>query len=127
MTRFVRSLTAAAAVALTVAGFTAADIAHRTLPTAAAQAGPPAGGQRGARFGQMLLGLDLSDAQKTQIRSIMASARQQNATVTDPQARRANYRAAMAKVQTVLTPAQRTKLQSEMAAARAQRQSTDHS
>jgi Spy/CpxP family protein refolding chaperone len=127
MTRFIRSLTAAAAVALTVAGLTAADIAHGTLAPAAAQDAPPAGGQRGARFGKMLLGLDLTDAQKTQIRSIMASARQQNENVTDPQVKRANYKAALAKVQTVLTPSQRTKLQSEMAAARAQRQSTDHS
>jgi Spy/CpxP family protein refolding chaperone len=132
MTRLIRSLTAAAAVALTVAGFAAVDIAHGTLPAASAQdapaaGAPPAGAQRGQRFGQMLLGLNLSDAQKTEIRQIIATARAQNQSVTDPQVKRSNMRAAYAKVQTVLTPAQRAKLQSEMAATRAQRQQTDHS
>jgi Spy/CpxP family protein refolding chaperone len=133
MTRLFRSLTAAAAVAFSVAGLTAADIAHGTLSVASAQSdapagAPPAGAQRGGRrFGQMLLSLNLSDAQKTQIRDIIASARQQNQSVTDPQQKRSNMRAAYDKVKTVLTPAQRAKLDSEMAAARAERQSTDHS
>jgi Spy/CpxP family protein refolding chaperone len=133
MTRLFRSLTAVAAVAFSVAGLTAVDIAHGTVSVASAQSdapaagAPPAGAQRGQRFGQMLMGLNLSDAQKSQIREIIASARQQNQSVTDPQVKRSNMRAAYAKVQTVLTPPQRAKLQSEMAAARAQRQSTDHS
>jgi Spy/CpxP family protein refolding chaperone len=133
MTRFLRSITAAAAVAFTLAGLTAVDIAHGTVSAVSAQSdapaagAPPAGPQRGRRFGQMLLALNLTDAQKTQIRQIVAAARQQNQSVTDPQVKRSTMRAAYAKVQTVLTPAQRAKLQSEMAAARAQRQSTDHS
>jgi Spy/CpxP family protein refolding chaperone len=75
----------------------------------------------------MLMTLNLSDAQKGQIRGIIASARQQNQSVSDPQTKRSNMRAAYAKVRDILTPAQRAKLESEMAAAKAQRQSTDHS
>jgi len=131
MIRSHTALIAIAAVLLTVTGLTAADVAHGTVPAAFAQSGPPAGAapgaQRGQRFGQMLLSLNLSDAQKAQIRGIIAGARQKNTSVTDPQLKRANMRAAYAQVRTVLTPTQRTKLASEMAAARGQRESADHS
>jgi Spy/CpxP family protein refolding chaperone len=124
MIRHLIALTAAAAVAFAVTGLTAVS----TVAPAFAQAaqGAPAAGQR-QRFGQMLLSLKLSDAQKSQIRSIIADARQKNQSVTDPQVKRANMRAAYAQVRTVLTPAQQAKLQSEMAAARAERESGDHS
>ena len=123
MKRFVLSLAAVATVALSVAGFTSAGIALGTIAPAAAQAdaGPPAGGQRGGqRFGKMLLSLNLSDGQKAQIRSIMADARAKGKALTDRDAKRANMRAAFAKIDTVLTPPQRTKLHAQMAAARAQ-------
>jgi Spy/CpxP family protein refolding chaperone len=124
--RLIPSLAVSLAAVLSVAGFVAVDAA-RTVAPVLAQAAPPAGGQHGQRFGQMLMTLDLSDAQKSQIRGIIASARQQNENVTDPQVKRANMRAAYAKVRAVLTAPQQAKLKSEMEAARAQRESADHS
>jgi Spy/CpxP family protein refolding chaperone len=96
------ALNGAVAVAGTVLGST---------PPALAQAGP-SGGQHGGgkRFGEMLAKLGLNDAQKAQIKGIMKSARDQNQNVTDPEQRRANFRAAFAKVEGVLTPAQRDHL-----------------
>jgi Spy/CpxP family protein refolding chaperone len=88
-----------------------AGTAWGSTPAALAQAGPPGGARGGGkRFGEMLAKLGLSDAQKAQIKGIMKSARDQNQNVTDPEQRRANFRAAFAKVETVLTPAQRDKL-----------------
>jgi len=58
---------------------------------------------------QALASLGLTDAQKNQIRAIMSAARKENASA-DPATRRANFQAAFAKIDTVLTPAQRTKL-----------------
>jgi Spy/CpxP family protein refolding chaperone len=58
---------------------------------------------------QALASLGLSAAQKEQIRAIMSAARKQNADA-DPTTRRANFQAAFAKIDGVLTPAQRTKL-----------------
>jgi Spy/CpxP family protein refolding chaperone len=129
MNRLLSALTATAAVTLAVAGFTTADIAHGTATPALAQAAPdaPAAGHGNRRFGQMLLSLNLSDAQKSQIRGIMATARQKNAGVTDPQLKRATMRAAYAQVRAALTPAQRSKLDADVAAARAARAGGDHS
>jgi Spy/CpxP family protein refolding chaperone len=88
-----------------------AGIAWGSTPAALAQAGPPGGGRGGGRrFGEMLVKLGLNDAQKARIKGIMKSARDQNQNVTDPEQRRANFRAAFAKVEDVLTPAQRDKL-----------------
>jgi Spy/CpxP family protein refolding chaperone len=116
-----------AGIALAVAGGTAADLARGTVAVASAQStgGPPA--QRGQRFGQMLLTLNLSDDQKAKIRAIIQTARDQNKNVTDRDTRRANMHAAFAKVQTVLTPGQQKKLQAEMQAAKAQRDAAAHS
>ncbi len=128
MKRFVLSLAAIATVAVSVAGFTGADIARGTVVPAAAQAdsggGAPGGQQRGRRFGQMLLSLNLSDDQKAKIKSIMADARAKGKALADRDAKRANMRAAFAKIDTVLTPPQRTKLHAQMEAARAQRNAT---
>ncbi|HEY5348664.1 MAG TPA: Spy/CpxP family protein refolding chaperone [Candidatus Lustribacter sp.] len=123
MRRFVRPLAAVVTVALATAAFTAGDLALGRLTPAAAQTAP--GGPQGAaagrqRFGKMLMTLDLTDVQKGQIRSIMASARAQNKTLTDPQAKRDNMRSAFTKIEAVLTPAQRTKLHAERDAAKAQ-------
>ena len=116
-------LVAAASVALSVAGFTAVDLARGSVPKAVAQAAPDQPGQAGQRggrrFGQMLLSLNLSDTQKNRIRDIMADARAKNKTLADRDAVRANMRAAFATVRSVLTPAQQAKLKTEFAAARA--------
>lgn len=117
-------LSVALATALLAGGGTLGAIATGSVPAAYAQdqpnaGGPPAGGQRG-HMGKILMSLNLSDAQKTQIRSIMADTRKQNENVTDRDQRRANYKAAMSKVEAVLTPAQRTELHTKMDAMRQQ-------
>jgi hypothetical protein len=62
---------------------------------------------------QALMSLGLSDAQKSDIRGIMSAMRAQNANA-DPATRRANFTAAMAKIDTVLTPDQRTRLHAKL-------------
>jgi hypothetical protein len=57
----------------------------------------------------------------------MADARKQNANVTDRDQRRANFKAAMTKVEGVLTPAQRTALHAKMDAMRQQSSPAPHS
>lgn len=81
---------------------------------------PGAAGARGGnrRLGQVLQSLGLSDDQKDQIRKIMADARSQARTETEPDARRATLRAAFQKVQGVLTPAQRDAFKAKMQALR---------
>jgi Spy/CpxP family protein refolding chaperone len=81
--------------------------------------GSPANGRH--RMAEALATLGLSDDQKAKIRAIMSDARKQSANA-DPATRRANYRAAMAKVQDVLTPDQRTKLQAKLDEMRKERQ-----
>jgi Spy/CpxP family protein refolding chaperone len=76
--------------------------------------GAPAGPHGGNRMGKILMSLNLTDAQKTQIRSIMADTRKQNQNVTDREQRRANFKAAYAKIDDVLTPAQRTQFHAKM-------------
>ena len=123
MNRFIRSIAAVVTVALSLAAFTAGDVALGTTTPVMAQDTPGAGApQRGQRMGKMLLSLNLSDAQKAQIKSIMADARAKSKTLTDRDAKRANMRAAFAKIDTVLTPPQRTKFHAQMEAARAQRE-----
>jgi Spy/CpxP family protein refolding chaperone len=80
----------------------------------------PGSSQRGPRFGQVLLSLGLSDDQKARIRSIMQDARQQSQGA-DQETRRKNFRAAMAKIDGVLTPAQRDQLHQKLAAMRQNR------
>ena len=78
----------------------------------------PANGRH--RMAQALASLGLSDSQKTQIRDIMSDARK-NSTGADPATRRANFQAAIAKIDTVLTPDQRTKLHAKLAQMRSER------
>jgi len=80
--------------------------------TGAASGESPANGRH--RMAEALASLGLSDAQKSQIREIMSDARKNSANA-DPMTRRANYRAAIAKIDTVLTPDQRTKLHAKIA------------
>jgi Spy/CpxP family protein refolding chaperone len=118
---------ALAALALTLG--TAACSSNASAQNAGAtqtDAGAPSPGASGApgarggnrRMAQVLQSLGLSDDQKEQIRKIMADARSQARTETDPDARRATMRAAFAKVQDVLTPAQRDAFKAKMQALR---------
>jgi Spy/CpxP family protein refolding chaperone len=65
------------------------------------------------------MSVNLSDAQKTQIRQIMASARAE-AKTQDPETRRKTLHDAFEKVQAVMTPAQRTAFNAKLAELRAQ-------
>jgi Spy/CpxP family protein refolding chaperone len=127
MNSFLLSLAMAASVALSITGCASTSVASSGASPAAATFGAPGAARGGRRFGQMLLSLNLTDAQKTQIRTIMDNARAQSKTLTDPQAKRAAMRAAFAQVQTVLTPDQQSKLKSELQAARAQYSGASHS
>jgi Spy/CpxP family protein refolding chaperone len=107
-----------AAVAGVSAGLTPPALAQ-------AQGGPPAGGPQGGgrrMMAQALMSLGLSDDQKGKIRDIMSDVKKQNEGVTDPDTRRANYKAGFAKIETVLTPDQRTKLHAKMDAMRKERE-----
>jgi Spy/CpxP family protein refolding chaperone len=120
--RIARSLFTLSIAAALVTGGTIASIGLNSVPAALAQDQPsgaqPTAGGHGNRMGKMLMSLNLNDAQKTQIRSIIADARKQNQSVTDRDQKRANMKAAYAKVETVLTPAQRNELHAKMAAMR---------
>jgi len=70
---------------------------------------------------EALATLGLSDEQKSQIRDIMSATRKQNADA-DPATRRANYKAAFAKIDGVLTPDQRAKLHAKLDEFRKERQ-----
>jgi Spy/CpxP family protein refolding chaperone len=123
---FILGLTAAATIALSLAAFTAGDLAFGTMTPVSAQSapgdqggqgGPGGGGKHGNQaFAKMLLSLNLSDGQKSQIRAMMTDARAKMKTLTDQQAKRDTMKAAFAKIETVLTPAQATKLKEERAA-----------
>jgi Spy/CpxP family protein refolding chaperone len=118
----------AIATALLTGGGTLAAILAGSVPAASAQdqpsGGPQPNGPHGNRMGKILMSLNLNDDQKTQIRAIIADARKQNANVTDRDQKRANMKAAYAKVDTVLTPAQRTQLHAKLDAMRQQNQTT---
>jgi Spy/CpxP family protein refolding chaperone len=116
----------ALATALLAGGGTFAAVAFNAVPAALADdapgSAPPAEGNHGRGMRQALMSLNLSDEQKTQIRSIMADARKQNQNVTDRDQRRANMKAAFGKVEAVLTPPQRTEFHAKMDAMRQQNQ-----
>jgi Spy/CpxP family protein refolding chaperone len=125
MNRFLQASAATATVAIALTAFTAGDLALGRIAPAAAQAAPGGaqGGQGGQnyakgrqQFAQMLMSLNLSDNQKTQIRSIMSNARAKSKTLTDPQAKRDTMRGAFKDIEAVLTPAQKSKLDAERAA-----------
>jgi Spy/CpxP family protein refolding chaperone len=120
-----RVLTAVLAMSLFCGGVSIAGAAGGFGAAASAQQAPGGdqGGQGGhggpnARMGQVLMSLGLSDAQKQQIRDIVADARKKNQGVTDRDQRRATMKAAFAKVDTVLTPAQRDSFHKQMQAMR---------
>jgi len=86
-------------------------------------AGAPAGSAANGRhrMAQALASLGLSDDQKSQIRAIMSAARKESAGA-DPATRRANYKAAIAKIDGVLTPDQLTKWHAKLDEMRKERQ-----
>jgi len=86
-------------------------------PGAAGAAGQGSSGRH--HFAQALMSVNLSDAQKTQIRQIMSTARAEGRT-QDPETRRKTFHDAYEKVQAVLTPEQRTAFNAKMAELRAQ-------
>jgi Spy/CpxP family protein refolding chaperone len=102
MTSPVRNLIALAAAAFAFATFGGVAYAQDVQ-----QQSPPAGAQQhGQRMGQILMSLNLSDAQKAKIKDIVAAARKENEGVTDRTVKRENMKKAYAQVETVLTPAQ---------------------
>lgn len=129
MIRPLRTLAAVATVALSLAAFTAGDVALGRIAPAGAQtspgqAGPQGGGAKGRqRFAEMLMSLNLSDDQKSRIKGIMADARAKMKTLTDPEAKRDTMRGAFKDIEAVLTPAQKTKMDAERAAYKAQHNS----
>ena len=82
-------------------------------------AGQSAPHHRGGPYMRALRSLNLSDAQQTQIRSIMQSYRQK-AQNADPATRRANAEQMRSNIMNVLTPAQRAQFQQELQQYRAQ-------
>jgi Spy/CpxP family protein refolding chaperone len=111
---------ALAATASLYGTFAVAGTAWGSTPAVLAQASPPPGGRAMAlrKFGEILGKLGLTGAQKAQIKGFMKAARDQNQNVTDPEQRRANFQAALAKIDGVLTPAQRVKFKQLRAEAR---------
>ncbi len=73
------------------------------------------GRERMRRFAAALATLNLTGAQQDKIKAIMADARAKSKGA-DPDTRRANFRAAFAQIDDVLTPDQRAKLHAEMPA-----------
>lgn len=107
-----------AATVASCAAVAAVRVSAGLGPAALAQEAPaPAPSGRHGRFGQILMSLNLSDQQKSQIRAIMQNTRQQNENA-DRDARRANVQAAFKKIDTVLTPAQRQELHAKLDAMR---------
>src|SRR5476649_2205556 len=116
MNRFILALAAAASLALTVGCSAPAAQTAQNAPNASGGFQGQQGAGARQQFSKMLVSLNLSDDQKTQIRSIMATARAKAKTQTDVQDKRATLRDANKSVEQVLTPPQLTKLHAERAA-----------
>ncbi len=102
----------AAAVAASLALPLAAAAQQAPPPPAAPAAGAPAP-HHGARYMHALRTLNLTDAQKTQIKSAMQQTRTANENA-DPQTRKANLEQLRSQINSVLTPDQRAQLQAEL-------------
>ena len=106
-----------------IAAILASPLAASAQPAPAAppaNAASPAAHKHHHRSAYMssLRKLDLTDAQRQQIRGIMQTAHKTPKT-TDPATRRANAKQLRTQIDAVLTPAQRTQLKASMQAARA--------
>jgi hypothetical protein len=71
----------------------------------------PGGGRH--LMAKALMSVGLSDAQKAKIRSLVSDTRAKNHDA-DPATRRANWKNAFAKIDTVLSPDQRTRLHAKL-------------
>lgn len=117
-----RSTVLAAAFVLALPLAAAAQTAPSAPVTPVGPAGtsaPAAGAPRphhGLRA--MLANLNLTDAQRSQIKAIGKKYHDLNQGVTDRAARRANHQQQLQEIMGVLTPAQQTELKSRIAAAR---------
>jgi Spy/CpxP family protein refolding chaperone len=114
-------LTAALASALCggAATLTVAQLGVGSAAVAQDASGPPPSQGR-QRFGQILMSLNLSDQEKSQIKAIMQNTRQQNQNA-DRDTRRANMQAAFKKIDAILTPDQRQQLHAKLDALRKER------
>jgi Spy/CpxP family protein refolding chaperone len=108
-------LLAAAVLAAATAGIAPAAFAQ---PSPAPAASAPARHHHGNAYMRALRSVDLTDAQRTQIRTLMTNARTNMQSTSDPAARKANFQHLREQIEAVLTPAQRTKLQQTLAAQR---------
>ena len=118
-----RTVAASAALILGAGGLAVAGLGAAALAQSDAGAPPPGAAAAGRhRMAEALMSLGLSDDQKTRIRDIMKAARAKNTPDTDPATRRANYEAARAKIDTVLTPDQRTRLHAKIDQMRKERE-----
>jgi Spy/CpxP family protein refolding chaperone len=107
--RFIAAAAVAASFALPLA-----VSAQQAPPPATAPAPPASAPHRGgAHFMRALRSLNLSDAQKTQIKTAMQQTRQANENA-DPQTRKANLEQLRSQITSVLTPDQRAQLQAEL-------------
>ena len=98
------------------------------MPAGAPAAGAPAAGahhrHHGNGYMRALHSLNLSDAQKQQIKTAMQQMHPagQTAQTMDPATRKANREKLHAQIEAILTPAQRTQLQAAMQQQRQMRQ-----
>lgn len=111
----------AAAVSLPIAASAQTQPgAPQAAPTAPAAPGAEGGhrNHHGSAYMHALRTLNLSDAQKQQIKDAAAQTRQANQNA-DPATRRANMQKLRSQIDGILTPDQRTQLQAELAKQRA--------
>jgi Spy/CpxP family protein refolding chaperone len=103
MKRFMLALVAAAVLTMAI------GVAVATADTGSAA--PAKGEQMKHRLAAVLEKLDLTPAQKTEVKAILKAAHEKAQNAADPAAKREIFKGAMKKiVTTVLTPAQREKL-----------------
>ena len=122
--RLARFSVASAALALSLGTLAVAGTGLGLTPAAVAQEqGGGGGGQTGGRhrMAEALMSVGLSDGQKSQIRGIMSDARAKSQNA-DQDTRRANFKAAFAKIDSVLTPDQRTRFRAKMDQIRKERE-----
>lgn len=119
-------LVSAAVLAAAIVLPTAACAQQQPANTAPAAVGAPSGSHhhRGAGWRRALHGLNLTQAQKQQIKTIAQQNRaaMKSNPATDPAARRANMQQLRTQVENVLTPAQRAQFEQNLQQERAQRQ-----
>ncbi|MBV8150203.1 MAG: Spy/CpxP family protein refolding chaperone [Candidatus Eremiobacteraeota bacterium] len=122
---FLRSslIALAATVALSTAAFAQVPPAQAPAPNGA----PPAHSwhRHGNGWQRLLASLNLSDAQKSQVKAIAEKYRTQNQNVTDREQRHAAFTAERNEILAVLTPAQRTQLDAKMKQMRERRRSEE--